>query len=888
MATFYVDYEGEAGSGDGSSFANRAKRCNVLSGVAAGDTIRIKKSPDPTVLSSTGSVKRDWGWMNYSAASFQKSNITYSTTTGGTYLTNLSAGWQTGDIIVIGYDTAPAGKNLNGAWRITRANTTSGNTYLDGFTASNTDSESGTIRYVSATANSVVLGSSPIKVIASTDAARSAWTASSNVTTSVAYHSSYSDWNQYGKWQVPTGSDEIALTTSASTGKAAYFALGSSMDLSSYQQISFIFQCASGNTNLGVESSGGMQISLRLCTDTQGDTSVHTIPINNGRSSTNRWITIKKDLATNLNSGIQSVAIYIDATLASDVTIRLNNIVASKASSAADSVNLSSLIGLNTTADKIWYPIAYMVERSNYFLIVLCTWPRTRGADGMSYYGNYIGAWFSQNFSSTNIYKREQIFPKIIKEGAFSGNSFNDHLSVNGSSGNLVSYSGGWDDTNMSSQNGLTFLQGSGMGKMFYSNSSYKHYEKLFTHSFYKGFELQSSYTSVDDCGTSCDYDYPQFSGGEHIKFKWRYSFGGYNWGMYYQGHRDAQGVNSDPTDFEIGYVASGMVNTRPMYWYGVRNIHWNLINTESTTNDGFFIDSQCKNLTFETIKSGWCIGGYAFRIYDSSNTSQNITVKNLYVFSGANGVEIYSNGTGFKFNNYINTNPSGNGPEGGTNNWRYGQYISANYCLHIKNNSNIEVLDGSISRRVYALNTATAKLTGVILQNTNGGYSSIKTDPVSISSSYDAKCLFKNYDDTNGDNRNFFGKGRITPETSIRHTASGFSWKFNYNPNYLADRLSFELGKVLVNSGSLVTISVWVYKSNSTAVGTLEIPANSDLGLSSDVITDTSSVSATTWTKISATFTPTGVGAATVKIGAYNTGSTEAVYFDDLEVTQA
>jgi len=207
---------------------------------------------------------------------------------------------------------------------------------------------------------------------------------------------------------------------------------------------------------------------------------------------------------------------------------------------------------------------------------------------------------------------------------------------------------------------------------------------------------------------------------------------------------------------------------------------------------------------------------------------------------------------------------------------------------LQTKNNSTLEVLDGSISRKINALNTATVKLTGVILQNTNGGSSTLKTDPVSISSSHDAKCLFKNYDDTNGDNRSFFGKGRILPETSIRHTASGFAWKFSHNPNSLDDRLSFELGKVLVNSGSLVTIGVWVYKSNSSAVGVLTIPANSELGLSSDITADTSSVSATTWTKITATFTPTGVGAAAIEIGAYNTGSNEAVYFDDLEVTQA
>ena len=48
MAIKYVDFEGEAGTGDGSSFANRAKRFSGLS-CSAGDEIRVKQTPSQLI-----------------------------------------------------------------------------------------------------------------------------------------------------------------------------------------------------------------------------------------------------------------------------------------------------------------------------------------------------------------------------------------------------------------------------------------------------------------------------------------------------------------------------------------------------------------------------------------------------------------------------------------------------------------------------------------------------------------------------------------------------------------------------------------------------------------------------------------------------------------------
>ena len=156
MATHYVDFEGEAGSGDGSSFANRAKRLYGLS-LSAGDEVRIKQTPNPTVLSTSAKVVKTHGTGSYSMQSTNSNNIYYSTTTGQTYFYNIPAGWYTGDIMVIGYHNAPAGQNLNGAWRITVDRDVSpARGYFDGFTASSTATVSShTIRYVTAVANTV-------------------------------------------------------------------------------------------------------------------------------------------------------------------------------------------------------------------------------------------------------------------------------------------------------------------------------------------------------------------------------------------------------------------------------------------------------------------------------------------------------------------------------------------------------------------------------------------------------------------------------------------------------------------------------------------------------------------------------------------------------------
>ena len=100
MAIWYVDFEGEAGTGDGTSFANRARSIKALyniaserdngtndssggsngaNSIAQTDEIRVKKSPDPTSMGA-GQVWKDVASGDSSKTINGTAQITYSTT----------------------------------------------------------------------------------------------------------------------------------------------------------------------------------------------------------------------------------------------------------------------------------------------------------------------------------------------------------------------------------------------------------------------------------------------------------------------------------------------------------------------------------------------------------------------------------------------------------------------------------------------------------------------------------------------------------------------------------------------------------------------------------------------------------------------------------------
>ena len=109
--------------------------------------------------------------------------------------------------------------------------------------------------------------------------AQTSWTASSNVTTTTN-----------AATKLGANSSSIAIAAAFTTGLAAYFATGT-LNLSSYNQVSFWIKCTS-------TIAACKNLSLRLCSDTAGVTTVNTITIPDlSGAILNTWYPITVDTA---------------------------------------------------------------------------------------------------------------------------------------------------------------------------------------------------------------------------------------------------------------------------------------------------------------------------------------------------------------------------------------------------------------------------------------------------------------------------------------------------------------------------------------------------------------------------------------------------------------
>lgn len=325
-------------------------------------------------------------------------------------------------------------------------------------------------------------------VTATIDMGESAWTASANVT-STADTALYKEGTKSSKHVIASG---------FTTGLASYFATGT-LDLSGYQQVSFwVYNTA---------ALAASTLSLRLCTDTAGATSVHTIAIP-AIASNSRWACVTVDLGTNLNSAIASVALYADLDPGTQ-TIQLDCIIACKAASSADSLTLSSLIG------KVWN-LAWVASttyasndirrptqpnRNGYSYKVTAggggtagssepTWPTGIGltvTDGAltwtctsledTWYGiqsisgttvkldnhpaclGNAGRGYAGTTETVATYKREPSNQGVMDPN-FTSQTAANAVQEPGTAGSEITYSGGWNRTDMSTQTGETWLDG--------------------------------------------------------------------------------------------------------------------------------------------------------------------------------------------------------------------------------------------------------------------------------------------------------------------------------------------------------------------------------------------------------------------------------------------
>lgn len=246
-----------------------------------------------------------------------------------------------------------------------------------------------------------------------------AWTAATNVT---ATANTTAPTPKQG-----SNASKLACAAAFTTGKIAHFATGA-LNLSAYRQVSFWIQSSVA------KASGAL--TLNLCSDTAGNTVVHSFPINVALNA-NQWTAVTVDNGAALSASIQSVSITANSSMAS-TNILIDNIFAAKAPTASDCLTLNTLISPDNAT---WYPVQSVNGTTVYVDAQQAT--AATAAKG------YRGATGSSTFY--------MLQPTVVSIG--TGNTVYDQVfSANGASGNPIVISGGWNTTDMSTQTGWTTI----------------------------------------------------------------------------------------------------------------------------------------------------------------------------------------------------------------------------------------------------------------------------------------------------------------------------------------------------------------------------------------------------------------------------------------------
>lgn len=718
MTTFYLDLEGGSDAADGTSFANRW--LTFASGataarIAAGDTIRVMASPEPTLVGN--------------------------------------AAWTDGSKTV----------TLAGA------------------------------------------------VTANIDLCDAAWTASANVTATA------STTRREG-----TNSASLVIASGFTTGLVAYFATGT-LDLSAYQQVSFWIRNSA--------ALAASTLSLKLCSDAAGATPVDTIAIP-AIASGDLWTAITVDTGGALGSSIQSVALYADLDPGS-TTIRLDNIIACKASSSADSLTLNSLIGkvhnlswvasatyatndirvptppnrngfrykvtaggggaagssepawplgigltvtdgaLTWTCDDLedtWYP----VQSIDGVTVKLDNGPNSSTATtGRGYYGGTEAA--------VATYKREPITPTIL---AVFGSAH--EIKDSGTAASPITFSGGWNRTDMTTQTGITWVSGrNGAGTGFISGLNVQNWNVInFGLARYeqgwRGFTNQGGAYRVDNC---------HFVGMD-------------TWAMLH--------TTSPSRTYCKGVVANNCGDGDFGGAISTSNSQWDLSRVRAENNLGTGISHTTNPI----------------KIYDGR-------LRNNSVY----GLLIGSAGRGLAYS----VKMAGNGGD---------------------------VSD--TSGRLQMHNCALAS-----------------TEFAAMSSGVDGYTASGKHDQTADNHLLTYDGGTVISATDQRHTASGISWKFRPTDTKRGEMypMVMPVAKLACAASAAVSVTIWTRRSSTDIKGRFRIRGGQLAGVPEQTITCEPSIN--TWTESSAiAFTPTEDGVVELEFVVWDgVGTTNNYWIDDLTV---
>ena len=265
---------------------------------------------------------------------------------------------------------------------------------------------------------------------ANIDLCESAWSVNTNVTSTATTTA-----------RQGTNAVSIVVGPAFTTGTAAYKDLGASTDFSAYNGISFWAQASTLNISANA-------LRINLCSDAFGTTVLQSFTLNRAiAANTGQWYPFTIGAGTTLPNNVRSVALYVVTDLSTTATasVRLDNILAVNAD--YNGLNLNSVISLSSSATATDF---YAIKSINGTTIKL---DGQAGLTAVSTERGYYGTTATSRLYLVN--------PILVTAGSTMTPN------ESGSSTSRSLYSGGWNATDMSTQTGLTFIDGG-----FTSNSN--------------------------------------------------------------------------------------------------------------------------------------------------------------------------------------------------------------------------------------------------------------------------------------------------------------------------------------------------------------------------------------------------------------------------------
>jgi hypothetical protein len=601
----------------------------------------------------------------------------------------------------------------------------------------------------------------------------------------------------------------LAIAAAFTTGRVGHYDLGSTQDLSAFDSISMYLRITTAQTDLSI-------YEIRLCSDAGGTTAVKTLTLPAINSITNNWFPITLSDGSALPSNVRSIALYANTDPVTP-TIIIENVIACN----RNSLNLTCLLHKSTDGISDCWGIK-SIEGTDVILDTNSQSLATVTPRG------YVGT-----TESVTTYATQPIELNIAGVTSATGDFFT--IGVSGSSGNDITFSGGWNRTDMSTQTGITWATGThGNGEFIgCSNRSHIIFERLGGKYFNKVIAVASANRIIiDDCHS--------------VHF-------------IADGFLLATGTNTSPAVLIQNCTAKQSSTTGFTFSAASGSKGMQAINCYATNcfTDGFSVGTNVS--TLEDCSS-------------HNNTSDGFfltaTDGSLFENCAAND----NGATGFNF-----------------------VTASQNRLVDCEARRNLRGADMSQSQSNTFINFETEdNTTGSINSLSSSNVDNFffnwvhneATTIVSPIANENAKFISVNDNGTANNHIIYTDGGQISSDTTTRHTASGISWKMdvtNTGRNELYP-LIHRLPAIACKANIEVTAKIWLRKNNNTIAGSFVLRRGQLAGLTTTHISTMSNV-ADTWEEQTITFTPTSDGFVEFEVWAYG-GTTLSVYWDDFSYT--